>query len=130
MLQLIVQQLGYLRIHVESCPGLGSKVHISPSNIYTNSEQICRKFTIVSIYGTVIIIILIELIILRLLPVEINYEEFERLKSKWKGFFEIINRTRWNIRYINGFGANRYCITSTITHNPPSDFYLNIVCIF
>ena len=97
MLQLIVQQLGYLRIHVESCPGLVSKVHINPSNIYTNSEQICRKFTIVSIYDTAIIIILTELIILRLLPVEINYEEFERLKSKWKGFFEIINRTRWNI---------------------------------
>ena len=130
MLQLIVQQLGYLRIHVESCPGVVSKIHINPSDICVNVEQIYRKFTIRSICIRTIITILIELIISSLFPIKINYEKFKLLESKWKGFFKIVNRTRWNIWDGNWFSTNRYCITTTITHNPPSDFYLNIVCIF
>jgi len=97
MLQLIVQQLGYLRIHVESCPGVVSKIHINPSDICVNVEQIYRKFTIRSICIRTIITILIELIISSLFPIKINYEKFKLLESKWKGFFKIVNRTRWNI---------------------------------
>ena len=94
MLQLIVQQLGYLRIHVESCPGVVSKIHINPSDICANVEQIYRKFTISSIDILTIITMWIELIISGLFPIKVNYKKFEFLESEWKGFFKIINRTR------------------------------------